>query len=75
MKLIFDKSVPGRHGVLPPTNDVPNTIHIKKELLRNSDAALPELSELDVVRHFTELSQKFRRRYQFLSARLMHDEV
>jgi glycine dehydrogenase subunit 2 len=58
MKLIFEKSVPGRHGVLPPTNDVASTIHIKKELLRSSDAALPELSELDVVRHFTELSRR-----------------
>ncbi|MCE5340071.1 MAG: aminomethyl-transferring glycine dehydrogenase subunit GcvPB [Planctomycetaceae bacterium] len=58
MKLIYEKSVEGRHGVMPPASDVPTTIHIKKELLRNSDAKLPELSELDVVRHFTELSRR-----------------
>jgi glycine dehydrogenase subunit 2 len=58
MKLIFDKSVPNRHGVLPPQSDVPTTVNIKKELLRSSTAKLPELSELDVVRHFTELSRR-----------------
>ncbi|OHB59752.1 MAG: glycine dehydrogenase (aminomethyl-transferring) [Planctomycetes bacterium RBG_13_44_8b] len=58
MRLIFEKSVKGRRGVLPPVSDVPTTINIKKEFLRNSDAALPELSELDVVRHFTELSRR-----------------
>lgn len=57
MKLIFDKSVPGRFGILPPQSDVPTSIHIKKELLRSADARLPELSELDVVRHFTQLSR------------------
>jgi glycine dehydrogenase subunit 2 len=58
MKLIYEKSVNGRKGVMPPSSDVPTTIHIKKELLRSSDAKLPELSELDVVRHFTELSRR-----------------
>ena len=58
MKLIFDKSVPNRRGVLPPASDVPTSIHIKKELLRSADAKLPELSELDVVRHFTQLSRR-----------------
>lgn len=58
MKLIFEKSVNGRKGVLPPMSDVPATINIKKEFLRSSDANLPQLSELDVVRHFTELSRR-----------------
>ncbi len=58
LKLVFGKSVPGRRGVLPPASDVPTSIHIKKELLRSADAKLPELSELDVVRHFTQLSRK-----------------
>ncbi|MEN6385727.1 MAG: aminomethyl-transferring glycine dehydrogenase subunit GcvPB [Phycisphaerales bacterium] len=58
MKIIFEKSVEGRKGVMPPMSDVPTTIHIKKEFLRSSDAKLPELSELDVVRHFTELSRR-----------------
>jgi glycine dehydrogenase subunit 2 len=58
MKLIFEKSVPGRRGVRPAKSDVPTTVDIKKELLRENDAQLAELSELDVVRHFTELSRR-----------------
>ena len=58
MKLIFEKSIPGRRGVRPAKSDVPTTVDIKKELLRENDAQLAELSELDVVRHFTELSRR-----------------
>ena len=58
MKLIFEKSVPGRTGVLPGPSDVPTTIHIRADLLRDRSAELPEFSELDVVRHFTELSRR-----------------
>ncbi|MBI9018083.1 MAG: aminomethyl-transferring glycine dehydrogenase subunit GcvPB [Phycisphaerae bacterium] len=58
MKLIFDKSVPGRCGVMPAKSDVPTSVNLKPELLRNQDAQFPELSELDVVRHFTDLSNK-----------------
>ncbi|HNY77471.1 MAG: aminomethyl-transferring glycine dehydrogenase subunit GcvPB [Sedimentisphaerales bacterium] len=58
MKLLFEKSVPGRRGVGPGPSDVPTTIHLNGDLLRDRCAALPELSELDVVRHFTELSRR-----------------
>ncbi|HSW01639.1 MAG TPA: aminomethyl-transferring glycine dehydrogenase subunit GcvPB [Sedimentisphaerales bacterium] len=58
MKLVFEKSVPGRTGVLPGPSDVPGTIHIRESLLREKPAAMPELSELDVIRHFTELSRR-----------------
>ena len=58
MKLIFEKSVPGRRAVPPAQSDVPTTTDIKKELLRENDARLAELAELDVVRHFTELSRR-----------------
>jgi len=58
MKLIFDKSVPGRRGLTVSASDVPTSINLKPELLRDRLAALPELSELDVVRHFTELSRR-----------------
>jgi len=40
-----------------PSN-VPTTINIERSLLREKSAELPELSELDVVRHFTELSRR-----------------
>ncbi len=57
MKLIFEKSVPGRRGVKAGPGDVP-AVNIQSTLLRESAAELPELSELDVVRHFTELSHR-----------------
>ena len=58
MKLIFEKSVANRSGIRPISSDVPTTINIRKEFLRSEDAGLAELSELDVVRHFTELSRR-----------------
>ena len=58
MKLIFDKSVPGRPGVEPVKSDVPAKAALPAALLRDRPAELPELSELDVVRHFTGLSRK-----------------
>jgi glycine dehydrogenase subunit 2 len=58
MKLMFEKSVKGRRGLRVAASDVPTGINLRKDLLRDKDAALPELSELDVVRHFTELSRR-----------------
>jgi glycine dehydrogenase subunit 2 len=58
MKLLFEKSVDGRKGVWPGPSDVPDSINIQESLLRDRCADLPELSELDVVRHFTELSRR-----------------
>jgi glycine dehydrogenase subunit 2 len=53
--LIYDLSAPGRPGVPLPESDVPAAT-LPKGLLRQ-DLPLPELSELDVVRHFVRLSQ------------------
>jgi glycine dehydrogenase subunit 2 len=58
MKLVFEKSVKGRRGLRIAKSDVPTSINLDKSLLRENDAELPELSELDVVRHFTELSRR-----------------
>ncbi len=58
MTLIFDKSVPGRRGVSPAGGDVPSRGHLPESLMRARAAEMPELSELDVVRHFTALSRK-----------------
>ncbi len=57
MKLIFEKTVPGRRAVQTGPGDVP-TMNVRSSLLREQAAELPELSELDVVRHFTELSRR-----------------
>jgi glycine dehydrogenase subunit 2 len=53
--LIFELSSPGRHGTKPPALDVPET-PLPEGLLRES-LPLPEVSEIDVVRHFLRLSQ------------------
>ena len=57
MKLIFEKSVAGRRGVRLPKCDVPAELAVPEELRRKSSPDLPEVSELETVRHFTELSR------------------
>jgi glycine dehydrogenase subunit 2 len=52
--LIYEISSAGRQGVLLPDCDVPET-PLPAELLR-ADLDFPEVSELQVVRHFTRLS-------------------
>ena len=51
---IYELSSPGRVGVRFPEPDVPLT-DLPNTLMRD-DLPLPELSEVDVVRHFTHLS-------------------
>jgi len=58
MELIFEKSVAGRKGFLFGPSDVPTHVNIPVKYARAEDAPLPEVSELDVVRHYTRLSQK-----------------
>ena len=53
--LIYELSVPGREGTKPPKLDVPPS-ELPTELLRE-DLPLPEVSEIDVTRHFLRLSQ------------------
>ncbi len=59
--LIFERSKPGRmaHGL--PENDVPEvdvTEVIPPRFLREQPAELPEVSELQLVRHYTQLSTR-----------------
>ena len=58
MSVIFEKSVKGRKGVSLPDCDVPDKWAIPNSYRRGVDVGLCELSELDVVRHFTQLSRK-----------------
>ena len=53
---IYELSSPGRQGVRFPEPDVPQS-PLPTEF-RRKDLPLPEVSEVDVVRHFTRLSQK-----------------
>ena len=58
--LIFERSVAGRQGASLPECDVPETRPedvIPAAYLRDDLAGFPEVSEVDVVRHFTRLSQ------------------
>ena len=68
-KLIFEISRPGRVGYSLPkfwttdnrqqTTDKPEgEFSIPEALLRDTPAELPEVSELDVVRHYTNVSNK-----------------
>ena len=57
MKTIFAESVAGRTAVLPAMPDKRAADMLPAALLRADRPALPEVSELDVVRHYTRLSQ------------------
>jgi glycine dehydrogenase subunit 2 len=53
---LYELSVRGRSGLDLPASDVPATPLPASEL--NQDCDLPELSQLDVVRHFRALSER-----------------
>ncbi len=59
-KVIFEKGAPGRRGYRFPDCDVPETPlgeALPSELIRKEPASLPEVSELEAVRHFVNLSR------------------
>ena len=57
-KLIFDLSKEGRQGYSLPANKWEASVsELPAGLLRAEVPALPQVSELDVVRHYTNLSQ------------------
>ena len=73
--LIYELSKPGRRGVRMPKPDVPETAELPAHLRRES-LDWPEVSEIDVIRHFTRLSpEESRHRYRDVPSRLLHDEV
>lgn len=57
-KLSIEKSVPGRRGVRVETPKNAPEAYLPAGYLRKSAPRLPEMSELDAVRHFTNLSRK-----------------
>ena len=59
--LIFEKGAPGRRTASLPLLDVPQVPVdqlIPAEYVRQQSAGLPEVSEIEVVRHYTHLSQR-----------------
>ena len=57
MKLIFEKSVPGRRCTILPACDV-ESVSLPDSLRREEKPALPEMSETDISRHYTELCKQ-----------------
>ena len=57
MKLIYEKSSPGRPGVQMTSIKISDSEEIPSKYLRKTPAELPEVSEAEVVRHFTALSR------------------
>ncbi len=60
-KLIFEVSKEGRRASSLPkcdVNEVPLNSIIPNSLLKESELDLPEVSEVDVMRHFTNISNK-----------------
>src|SRR5215472_2732481 len=59
--LIFELGAPGRRGATLPALDVPEQSLddlIPAALQRGAPAPLPEVSEIELVRHYTHLSQR-----------------
>ena len=57
MKLIFEKSVPGRRCTILPACDV-ESVSLPASLRRETKPLLPEMSETDISRHYTELCKQ-----------------
>jgi glycine dehydrogenase subunit 2 len=58
VKLIYEKSQPGRRSSSIPRHDGLPPVEIPQELRRSEPPRLPEVHELELVRHFTELSTR-----------------
>jgi glycine dehydrogenase subunit 2 len=57
--LIFERSEPGRRGVRPPRVEGPPLAELLgEEALRATPPRLPEVSELDLVRHYTQMAHR-----------------
>src|SRR5687768_18525199 len=57
MKLIFEKSKPGRRAAVIPKPDL-SVPEVPEELRRSRPPRLPELAEPEIVRHFTALADR-----------------
>ena len=57
MKLIYEKSRPGRTAYSFPQHELP-TPEVPAELRRTEPPRLPETAEFELVRHFTELTTR-----------------
>src|SRR5207237_6061063 len=58
MKLIYEKSKPGRRASMIPHHAKLPAADVPEELRRAEPPRLPEVPEFELVRHFTELSTR-----------------
>src|SRR5438067_1437891 len=58
MKLIYEKSQAGRRASIIPRPEGLRAADVPEELRRSDPPRLPEVSELELVRHFTQLSTR-----------------
>jgi glycine dehydrogenase subunit 2 len=58
MKLIYEKSQPGRRASAIPRHESLPAVELPEELRRSAPPRLPEVPEFELVRHFTELSTR-----------------
>ncbi|CDZ76278.1 putative glycine dehydrogenase [decarboxylating] subunit 2 [Legionella massiliensis] len=56
--LIFERSTAGRQATAQAPHNKEHSVAIPKQFLRTSAPRLPACSELQVIRHYTRLSQK-----------------
>lgn len=56
--LIFEHSQPGRLNYSQSPTIITKVTDIPQNLVRKIPPLLPEVSEMDTVRHYTRLSQK-----------------
>ena len=77
--LIFERSSPGKTGAELAPLEVPAVSPAEvlgEGLLRGEIEGFPEVSELDVIRHFTRLSTwNYAVDTGYLSAGLLYDEI
>jgi glycine dehydrogenase subunit 2 len=58
MKLIYERSKPGRRASAIPQHDGLPAAEVPDELRRSEPPRLPEVPEFELIRHFTELSTR-----------------
>lgn len=58
MKTLFEKSQEGQHAYSLPKEGKALNFHPPKAYLRQSEIKLPEISEIDLTRHFAQLAKR-----------------
>ena len=57
MELIFEKSAADKNGIKLPQPDVPSAAGLDDKYTRRSGTGLPNVSEPEVIRHYTRMSR------------------